>query len=88
MDFLPKLRAVADRWVAAWNLTDPSISLRTLGSRVVDNSKLFDRDGMNVDTFERVAGYLAQPRSWPLAVIPDDAAETLASIRVEAAQAA
>lgn len=77
MNLLPKLRSVADLWVAAHQRTDGSVSVKTLGVRSVANSKLFDRPGMGVSTFETVAYWLAKPANWPAGVIPPEAAAIL-----------
>lgn len=83
MNLLPRLRSIADRWVELWSLTDASISLKTLAVRAVDNAKLFDRPTMTVDTYERVVAFLADPKSWPLAEIPEDVAAVLVALRAE-----
>lgn len=79
MNLLPKLRQVADLWVTAHQRTDEAVSLKTLGVRAVANSKLFERPGMGVSTFELVAYWLAKPANWPAGVIPADAAAILAA---------
>lgn len=86
MDLLKKLRVVADLWVELHGRTDDGVSLKTLGARALDNSKLFDREQMTVATFEKVVAFLAEPKSWPAAVIPDDASAILDSL-VEAGRA-
>lgn len=73
MNLLPKLRQVADLWVAAHQRTDGSVSLKTLGVRAVANSKLFERPGMSVSTFETVAYWLAKPANWPAGLMPPEA---------------
>jgi len=80
MNLLPRLRAIADRWVELHGRTDDSISLKTLSVRAVAHSKLFERDTMTVDTYERVMAFLAEPRNWPLAEIPADVSAILASL--------
>jgi hypothetical protein len=82
MDLLPKLRRVADVWVAAHRRTDDSISLKTLGVRSVANSKLFERKGMSVETFSTVAIWLGQPENWPAAMVPLEACQTLCQLGV------
>lgn len=78
MNLLPKLRQVADLWVATHQRTDPGVSVKTLGVRAVANSKLFERNGMSVSTFETVAYWLAKPANWPAGVMPPEAALILA----------
>lgn len=80
MRLMPRLRAVADRWVELHGLTDPSISLKTLSVRAVAHSKVFERETMYVDTFEKLVGFLAEPRNWPLAQIPDDVSAILSPL--------
>jgi hypothetical protein len=82
MDLLPKLRRVADAWVAAHQRTDDSISLKTLGVRAADNSKLFDRPDMTTTTFSRVAIWLGDPANWPAALVPSDVCQTLCELGV------
>jgi hypothetical protein len=80
MDLLPKLRAVADVWVAVGRRTDEAVSLKTLGVRAVANSKLFERPGMSVATFEAVSLWLADPVNWPAGVIPREGAAALEAL--------
>lgn len=82
MNLLPRLRTVADRWVEMHQRTDPSVSLKTLGVRCANNSKLFDRPGMAVATFESTAIWLGDPANWPAALVPDDAAQALCDLGV------
>lgn len=77
MDFLATLNAVAGHWIAAHQRTDSSVSLRTLGRKVANNSKLFDRPGMTIATFQAARDFLAEPRNWPAALVPDEAAALL-----------
>ena len=86
MGYLETLRAVADIWVDVHGRTDERVSLRTLGVRSVNNAKLFDRAEMTVGTFEKVVGYLAEPRSWPAASIPDAALALLDPFVVDGAR--
>lgn len=83
MNLLPRLRAVADAWVERHRLTDPNVSLKTLGVRAADNSSLFERRGMKVETFERVALWLGDPFNWPAALVPEDQAQALHEIGVD-----
>jgi hypothetical protein len=82
MNLLNRLRSVADRWVEMNRRTDPSVSLKTLGVRCANNSKLFDRPGMAVATFEATAIWLGDPQNWPLALVPSDTAQALADLGV------
>lgn len=77
MNLLDKLGSVAAAWVDMHRRTDTRVTLRTLGFRASANSKLFDRKGMNVETYERVLVYLGEPSNWPAALVPADAAATL-----------
>jgi len=82
MNLLNRLRSVADRWVEMHRRTDASVSLKTLGVRCANNSKLFDRPGMAVATFEATAIWLGDPANWPLALVPNDAAQALCDLGV------
>ena len=83
MDLLSKLAKVADAWVEAQQRTDPGVSLKTLGSRAIGNSKVFDRKGMNVDTLERLARWLGDPANWPLALVPTESCLYLGELGVK-----
>ncbi len=85
MKTMKRLRQVADLWVSAHVRTQPDVSLKTLGVRSVDNSKLFERPGMRVDTFDRVVAWLSVPAAWPLALVPADAAVILRSLGADVA---
>lgn len=82
MNLLDRLRAVADRWVEMHQRTDPAVSLKTLGVRAANNSKLFDRPGMSVATFEATVRWLGDPTNWPLALIPADAVASLGTLGI------
>jgi hypothetical protein len=85
MDLMSKLRLVADAWVNAHRRTDDTVSLKTLGTRAVANSKLFERkDGerMSVETFTRLTLWLGDPPNWPAALVPHDAWAALADLGV------
>lgn len=86
MQLLTKLREVAAMWVEYHSRTNACISLRTLGVRCVNNAKLFDRDDMNVGTYERVVQYLDDKKNWPLAIVPADARKVLDALKGEVAK--
>jgi hypothetical protein len=77
MDFRATIDELADLWVRANQRTDPSVSLRTLSRKVVSNVRLFSRPRMSLAAFESIRDYLAEPRNWPAALIPDEAATIL-----------
>ena len=82
MNLLEKLEAVANAWVVAWQRTIPDASLKTLGVRAMNNSKLFERNDMLTATYERVLGFLSDPANWPLALVPADAVAALDALGV------
>lgn len=82
MNLLDRLRTVADRWVEMNRRTDAAVSLKTLGVRAANNSKLFDRPGMAVATFEATVHWLGDPANWPAALIPADAAASLGTLGI------
>lgn len=82
MNMISRLRLVADRWVEMNRRTDPAVSLKTLGARAANNSKLFDRPGMAVATFEAMVHWLGDPANWPAALIPADAVASLGTLGI------
>ena len=82
MDLLPKLRLIADAWVAAHQRGGAAVTLKTLGVRAVANSKLFERRGMSVETFEAVLLWLGKPENWPGGLVPASACEALCALGV------
>lgn len=80
MNLLSKLELVCAAWVAACQRSDARVSLKTLGVRATGNSKLFDRRDMMTGTYESVLSFLGNPANWPLALVPADAADMLASL--------
>lgn len=80
MDLMPRLRHAADAWVAAHR--DEAITLKTLGVRAVANSKLFERDDMNVSTYQRVVAFLGDPDNWPAGLVPRETAGQLVLLGV------
>lgn len=87
MDLIGNLTVLVDLWTGAHRAAGASrVSRKTLGARVLDDAKLFDRlDGggaLNVPRFERLIDYLSEPGSWPEGVLPEMAERRLAAMGV------
>lgn len=74
------LDSLAASWLEMSQRTDPDVSLKTLGVRVSDNSKLFERADMKVGTYMKVLEYLADPANWPAAMVPPVACAILSQL--------
>lgn len=87
MDLIGNLTVLVDLWAGAHRAAGASrVSRKTLGARVLDDAKLFDRlDGggaLNVPRFERLIDYLADPDNWPDRLVPAEAERRLAMLGV------
>jgi len=82
MDLIGNLKWVGGRWVDAHTSSRPSVSLKTLSSRAVNDGKLFDRIDagrpIEIPTYERCIRFLSQSSNWPCDTIPIDVLQHLA----------
>lgn len=88
MNLIENLAYLAADWLSAHHdAGNTKISLSTLGSRVHQDAKLFERlqDGngrIAVDRFEALIDYLSTPESWPANFIPAGARVRLAKMGI------
>ena len=87
MNLLENLAYLAAEWLTAHHDAGNSkISLSTLGSRVHQDAKLFERLEANgriaVDRLEALVDYLSTPSSWPDNWIPAGARVRLAKMGI------
>ena len=88
MNLIDNLAYLAADWLTAHHAAgNNKISLSTLGSRVHQDAKLFERlqDGngrIAVDRFEGLIDYLSTPSSWPYSTLPDGARVRLAKMGI------
>ena len=75
MDLMGDFHWLARRWEEEQQRVDPSISVKTLGFRVAQDSKLFARlasgKTITIPLFERTVNFLADPANWPDGVPQD-----------------
>ena len=86
MDLIGNLTVLADLWAGAHRAAgSTSISRKTLGARVHQDAKLFDRleagGNLNIPRFEALIDYLADPDNWP-ADMPTEAQRILVLLGV------
>ena len=87
MNLIENLAYLAAEWLTAHHEAgNAKISLSTLGSRVHQDAKLFDRLEANgriaVDRLEALVDYLSTPSSWPDNWIPAGARVRLAKMGI------
>jgi hypothetical protein len=84
MDLIGNLTVLADLWAGAHREAGSSrVSRKTLGARVLDDAKVFDRlaegGALNIPRYERLIDYLADAANWPGA-LPVEAERRLAAL--------
>lgn len=87
MNLVENLAYLASEWLSAHqDAGNTKISLATLGSRVHQDAKLFERLEGNgriaVDRYEALVDYLSDWRTWPDERIPDGARVRLAKMGI------
>lgn len=87
MDLIGNLTILVDLWTGAHRAAGADrISRKTLGARVLDDAKVFDRleggGALNIPRYERLIDYLADPANWPEREIPTAAERVLAALGV------
>lgn len=88
MHLMRDLLFLSDRWLAEQRRTDSKISLKTLATRCVGDSKLYDRihrgGTIAVATYEKIVdGFFANPDNWPAGMIPADVVGALVRLGSE-----
>ncbi|MBZ9649400.1 hypothetical protein K9B33_17840 [Sphingobium sp. 3R8] len=82
MDLIGNLKWISGRWVDAHAPSRPSVSLKTLSSRAINDGKLFDRieagRPIEIPTYERCIRFLSLACNWPNDTIPIDVLQHLA----------
>lgn len=87
MDLIGNLTVLTDLWTGAHRAAgNRRVSRKTLGARVLQDAKLFDRleagGALNIPRFEALIDYLAAPDSWPAGTLPIEAGRRLAMLGV------